>query len=411
MTVWDALVGQDDVVDALRAAATDAARVVAGGEPGRGAMTHAWLFTGPPGSGRSVAARAFAAALQCTEPERGAQTASDPGWRPEPGCGHCDGCHTALAGTHGDVDVVTPQGLSIKVKEARDLVARSARAPGLGRWQVVLLEDADRLTEDAANALLKAVEEPPARGVWLLCVPTPDDLVPTIRSRCRHLRLRTPAASAVAGVLERADGVDPARAAWAARAAQGHLGRARRLATDEQARQRRMQVLDLVKELGSVGRCFGAARDLVDAVKEDAERAVKPLEESESAALLAALGSGGTRGKGKASTAAPRGSAGAVKELEERQRSRATRTRRDAFDLALTDLAAFYRDVLVLQSGARVSAVHGDVADVAQRVARGSTLEQTLRRIEAVLACGRAVDANVDPLLAVEEMALALRSG
>jgi DNA polymerase-3 subunit delta' len=403
VTVWDALVGQDDVVASLRAAAVDAAGVVRGSDGSRGAMTHAWLFTGPPGSGRSVAARAFAAALQCTEPVR------VPG--AEPGCGHCDGCHTALAGTHADVDVVTPQGLSIGVKDARRLVADSARAAALGRWQVVLLEDADRLTEDAANALLKAVEEPPPRGVWLLCVPTPEDLVPTIRSRCRHVRLRTPSVGAVAEMLQRRDGVDVAQASWAARAAQGHVGRARRLATDEQARQRRLQVLELAKELRSVGRCYAAARDLVEAVKEDADRAVRPLEEEESAALLAALGSGGTRGKGRASSAAPRGSAGAVKELEQRQKSRATRTQRDAFDRALTDLAAFYRDVLVLQSGARVAAVHGDAGDVASRVARGSSPAQTLRRIEAVLACGRAVDASVDPLLAVEEMALALRAG
>jgi DNA polymerase-3 subunit delta' len=403
MTVWDALVGQDDVVGGLRVAAADAARVVARGRPGRGAMTHAWLFTGPPGSGRSVAARAFAAALQCTEPER------VPG--AEPGCGHCDGCHTALAGTHSDVSVVTPQGLTIGVGEARALVAGSARAPGLGRWQVVLVEDADRLTESAANALLKAVEEPPARGVWLLCAPTAEDVGVTIRSRCRLVRLRVPPLPAVAGMVQRTDGVDQAVASWAARAAQGHVGRARRLATDEQARQRRLQVLDLVKALGSVGRCYAAARDLVDAVKEDAERAVKPLEEEETAALLLALGSGGTKGKGRASSTAPRGSAGAVKALEDRQRSRATRTRRDAFDLALTDLAAFYRDVLLLQSGARVAAVHGDAAAVAAKVARESTPEQALRRIEAVLACGRAVEANVDPLLAVEEMALALRAG
>src|SRR6185437_2451053 len=221
VTVFDALVGQDDVVQLLQSA-------VAGAVSGKG-MTHAWHFTGPPGSGRSVAARAFAAALQC----------------PDGGCGQCQACHTALGGTHADVRFVVPEGLTIGVGEMRSLVMRAQSVPTMGRWQVLLVEDADRLTEQAGNALLKAIEEPPPRTVFLLCTPSthPDDISVTIRSRCRLVTLRQPPADAVAAVLVDRDGVPADTAAWAAAAAQGHVGRARRLAADPQARSRRDAVL------------------------------------------------------------------------------------------------------------------------------------------------------------------------
>ncbi len=223
-SVWTQLVGQEPAVEILRTAAAAAAEIAAGRSGPAGAMTHAWLFTGPPGSGRSVAARAFAAALQC---ERDGEL----------GCGECSACRTVSARTHPDVHSVVPEGLSIGVNEMRAVVGRAARRPSLGRWQVVVIEDADRLTEQASNALLKAVEEPPARTVFLLCAPSlhPDDVSVTIRSRCRLVSLRTPPAEAVAGVL-RADGIDGATAAWAAAAGQGHVGRSRRLARDADAR-------------------------------------------------------------------------------------------------------------------------------------------------------------------------------
>ncbi|HEY3630422.1 MAG TPA: DNA polymerase III subunit delta', partial [Jatrophihabitantaceae bacterium] len=212
MTVWDELVGQEPAVAVLRSAA-EAARDLHDGRPvSPGALTHAWLFTGPPGSGRSVAARALAAALQCVDPDG-------------PGCGHCSGCHTTLSRSHPDVHAVVPEGLSISVADMRSVVATAARLPALGRWQVVLIEDSDRLTEQASNALLKAVEEPPARTIFLLCAPSthPDDVSVTIRSRCRLVSLRIPPADSVAGILQRS-GVDAATAAWAAAAGQGHVG-------------------------------------------------------------------------------------------------------------------------------------------------------------------------------------------
>ncbi len=153
-------------------------------------MTHAWLITGPPGSGRSVAALCFAAALQCT---------SDG----VPGCGECRACTTTMAGTHADVRRIIPEGLSIGVDEMRAIVQIASRRPGTGRWQIVLIEDADRLTEGAANALLKVVEEPPPSTVFLLCAPSvdPEDIAITLRSRCRHVALVTPPVDAIARVL------------------------------------------------------------------------------------------------------------------------------------------------------------------------------------------------------------------
>ncbi|MEU9121287.1 DNA polymerase III subunit delta' [Streptomyces sp. NPDC048506] len=417
MAVWDDVVGQDRVTAQLAAAARDADALVTaehategarlGGQPrpepsadrsGTSQMTHAWLFTGPPGSGRSTAARAFAAALQCVSPDRALGGA--------PGCGFCDGCHTALVGTHADVEIVRTDLLSIGVKETRDLVRRSSLSPAGGRWQVIVLEDADRLTEGAGNVLLKAVEEPAPRTVWLLCAPSIEDVLPTIRSRCRHLSLRTPPVDAVADVLVRRDGIEPEAAARAARATQGHIGRARRLATDERARARRAAVLKLPLRIDDIGGCLKAAQELIDAAGEDAKQVAEEIDTKETEELRAALGAAaGTGGR------LPRGTAGVMKELQDKQKRRATRTQRDSLDLALVDLTGFYRDVLALQMGASVPIANDEVRDSVQRVAAGSTPERTLRRIEAVIACREALDRNVAPLLAVEAMTASLRAG
>jgi DNA polymerase-3 subunit delta' len=384
--VFGDLAGQDEVVAELRQAA-DAAAAVLRGERATG-MTHAWLFTGPPGSGRSVAARAFAAALLC----------------PYGGCGRCPSCHQVRAGTHADLLLVRPDGLSYGVRQTRGLVLRAAGAPSGGRWQVVLFEDADRATEQAANALLKAIEEPAPRTVWLLCAPSAEELVTTIRSRCRLVTLRTPPSAAVAEVLAR-DGVDPERALAAARAAQGHIGRARRLATDPEAARRRDEVLAVPARLTGMGPAFAAAAALVKAAETEAAAITEELDTPERDAMRRAFGEGST-GKGVAK--AIRGSAGAMRELEDRQKSRATRLKRDALDRALLDLAAFYRDVLAVQVGAEVElASSGHERDV-QRLAGSSPPEVTVRRIQAIMACRERLELSVAPLLAVEEMTLAL---
>ncbi|NEA89063.1 DNA polymerase III subunit delta' [Streptomyces sp. SID14436] len=401
MTVWDDLVGQQRVSEQLDAAARDADALVTAAAadappPDASKMTHAWLFTGPPGAGRNQAARAFAAALQCVSPDRALGGS--------PGCGFCDGCHTALIGTHADVSTVAAVGAEILVKDMRDTVRKSFTAPANGRWQIILVEDAERLNEKSANAVLKAVEEPAPRTVWLLCAPSVEDVLPTIRSRCRHLNLTTPSVDAVADMLVRREGVEPEVAAAAARATQGHVDRARRLATDPAARARRAAVLKLPLRVEDVGGALKAAQELVDAAAEDAKQLAEETDTKETDELKAALGAaqGGRL---------PRGTAGVVKELEDMQKRRRTRTQRDSLDLALADLTSFYRDVLALQLGSRVAIANADSEDALHRLARSSTPESTLRRIEAITACGEALDRNVAPLLAVEAMTMALRAG
>ncbi|MFD9892123.1 DNA polymerase III subunit delta' [Amycolatopsis sp. NPDC059027] len=393
--VWRQLVGQEPAAETLASAAAAAAKIVAGEPVAPAAMTHAWLLTGPPGSGRSTAARTFAAALQCSTGT---------------GCGECPGCRTTMAGTHGDVRLVVPEGLSISVAEMRALVQAAARRPTTGNWRVVIIEDADRLTEGASNALLKAVEEPPERTVFLLCAPSdhPEDVSVTIRSRCRLVALRTPPASAIAQVLIDRDGVEPDRAQWAASVCGGHVGRARRLATDEAARQRRATVLRIPLGLRRPSDVFTSADQLISAAEADAGEASKARDENERAELRTAMGGDGT---GKGVAGAKRAAEAAVKQLEKKQKSRATRTQRDTLDLALVDLAAFYRDVLVTTTGAGATLNHPDHAEQIATAAASWGPESALRRLEAVLECRDAIGLNVKPRIAVEAMVTTLRQG
>lgn len=380
MTAWAVfgqLAGQHPVVEQLQAAVA-----------GSSGLTHAWLFTGPPGSGRSVAARAFAAALLCQQQ----------------GCGECPSCRQVAAGTHADLLLVRPDGLSYGVKQTRDLVLKAAGSPVYGGWRVIVFEDADRATEQAANALLKAIEEPTPRTIWLLCAPSAADLPTTIRSRCRLITLRTPPTAAVTAILER-EGVSPDHAVAAARAALGHIGRARRLATDPDAAERRAEVLAVPLRVTGLAEAFDAAAALVKAAEAEATATTDALDVPEREALRQAFGEGST-GKGVAT--AIRGAAGALKELEDRQKSRATRIKRDSLDLALLDLAAFYRDLLAMQVGADVELANaGQEADL-RKLAAASSPRATVRRIEAIMTCRERLAVSVAPLLAVEEMTLAL---
>ncbi|MBD0293215.1 MAG: DNA polymerase III subunit delta' [Jiangellaceae bacterium] len=387
MTVWDAVIGQT-MVPELQRAVRDAQLLLDGRDKGGAAMTHAWLFTGPPGSGRSVAARAFAAALQC----------------PAGGCGACADCREVRNHTHPDVAELVTDGLWIKIKQIRELVPKAAMRPSRGRWQVVVVEDADRLGDDAADAMLLALEEPPPRTVWMLCAPTSEDIVPTIRSRCRVVTLRTPPGEAVADHLVHTGGVEPELAAFAARAAQGHIGRARALATDEEARARHREVLRLPFMLADLRSCLDAAAALVDTAKSDADRRCDELDAREAAELVQALGGGGN---GRRS----RGLDAALKELEREQRLRRTRVQRDSIDRALVDVLTLYRDVLTMQLGADVELVNEPTRPSIERLVGATSAESTLRRMEAIVAAREALEANAAPLLVLEAMTLALREG
>jgi DNA polymerase-3 subunit delta' len=389
--VFTRLVGQSEAEAELVAAAVAARGDSAHGAVNPAAMTHAWLITGPPGSGRSVAALCFAAALQCT---------SDG----VPGCGNCRACTTTMAGTHADVRRVIPEGLSIGVDEMRAIVATASRRPSTGRWQVVVIEDADRLTEGAGNVLLKVVEEPPPSTVFLLCAPSvdPDDISVTLRSRCRHVALVTPSVAAIARVLMDTDGLTETDALVAASVSGGHVGRARRLATDPEARDRRMRALGVARAAAMPKRAYAAVDELVAAAEAESRALTVGRDEAESDELLTALGAGGT---GKGTAGATRGTAGAIKELERRQKSRQTRASRDALDRALIDLATYLRDAMMAAGGAGgVTASHPDMTTDASRLAAHASPDRLLRCIEAVLTCRTALAMNVKPKFAVGAM-------
>jgi len=310
-----------------------------------------------------------------------------------------------MAGTHADVRRIIPEGLTIGVKEMRQIVQIASRRPGTGHWQIVVVEDADRLTEGAANALLKVVEEPPPSTVFLLCAPSvdPEDIAVTLRSRCRHVALTTPRVDAIARVLMESDGLSETDARWAASVSGGHVGRARRLATDEQARARREQALGLAGAAAGRSGGFGAAEALVAAAEAEAVAMNAGRNESETEELRTALGAGGT---GKGAAGAIRGAAGALKDLEKRQKSRQTRASRDALDRALIDLAGYFRDAMLVASGASgiAAANHPDLADRAAAMAERVPADRLLRCIEAVLECREALATNVKPKFAVDAM-------
>ncbi|MDO5049376.1 MAG: DNA polymerase III subunit delta' [Actinomycetaceae bacterium] len=391
MTVWDDLVGQSQAVQTLQAAAQHARAIVEGaqGAEGDGArgMTHSWLITGPPGSGRSTAARAFAAALQCTgEPV---------------GCGQCPGCKSTLARSNGDVaDVVTTKVI-ISIEEVRDLVYQSQSAPSRGRWRVILIEDADRMMERASNVLLKAIEEPPERTVWLLCAPSPEDMITTIRSRCRHVSLRIPPAGVVAELLQRQFDVPPERAVAAARLAQSHIGRAKGLLSDDGKIREYQELMQLALSARSTGEAVLNAGKLISRATEiEKKQQEKDFEKAESA-LRRTLGIE----EGEAPPSHMKHHFTRLKEDQDRQ---ATRMQRDALDRVMLDLLAFYRDVLARQLGAQVGEINVGLSGAVQNYAQMTSPQQTLEAIESVELARSRLQTNTTPLLIVEAMLTAL---
>lgn len=379
MSVWDDLPGQTAVVEQLR-------RAVESPNP-----NHAWLFTGPPGSGRSNAATAFAASLLC---ER-----TDPAER---GCGQCRPCHTVLAGTHADVTNVSTEKVTITIAEVRELITKAQDRPSSGRWRIIIVEDADRMAERTTNVLLKAIEEPPPRTIWVLCAPSPADVLVTIRSRCRSVSLRVPPAAAVAELLVRRDGADPVAAEFAARVSQSHIGVARMLARDAGARDRRAQIVGLPLRLRNVSDAVVSAGHLVEICNTQAAASTEERNGAERQSLLRSLGAPETG-------TLPPALRSQVRHLEEDQKRRASRSQRDALDRAMIDLTTFFRDVLTLQLRTATELINEQLRSELADYAAGTTAELTLGRIDAISQTRRRLSGtNVQPLLAVEAMTVSL---
>ena len=381
MSVFNSLIDQSQVITILKEAVTSANSA---GDLSQ-AMTNTWLFTGPAGSGRSNAAIAFAAALVCKDG----------------GCSKCQDCLSTILGTHADVELVKTQGLSIKIDEVRELISRDSWAPSVANFRIVVIEDADRLTDSAANALLKVIEEPGLRTIWLLCAPTLTDVLPTIRSRCRHLSLRTPSTKAITNLLIERDQIDTKTAEFVARASGGHIGRARRLATDSNARQSREKILKLPLTIKDVSSAYKAAQYLVDSAKAEAVADAEKKDEDEISKLKEAWGSTGSK--------MVTGGSKVVKELEKEQKSRSTRMVRDYLDRALLDLATLYRDIMLVQSNSTDSLINQDLVEQINQLAATSSRAKTLDKIEAILKTRQNLAQNAAPLLLIEALMCELR--
>lgn len=372
---WGDVWGQDDAVALLADAARDPA-----------ALAHAWLITGPPGSGRSTLAHAFAAALIAEGPD---DTAT---------------MRQVLAGSHPDLVALRTEGVIITIAQARDLAARSYFAPSLGRYRVIVMEDADRMTERTSNVLLKALEEPPERTVWVLCAPSDADLLPTIRSRVRTLRLREPDVDDVARLLIARTGVDPAAAEQAARHAQRHIGMAQRLATDEASRRRRDETLRAVLRVRSIGDVVDVAGEIVQAATADAKALTAERDEAERAALLRTIGlADGAR--------IPPAVRAQVTALEEEQKRRATRSLRDGLDRVLTDLQSMFRDVAMLQFGRDDDIINRELMDELRALADAWQPERTLLVLDHLADTRQAIEQNAQPALALESLLVTVVSG
>lgn len=388
MTVWDRMIGQPDAVEVLRHAALEGRAICDDpGSTSRQSLSHAWLITGPPGSGRSIAAKCLAAALQCT---------GDP-----IGCGKCAGCHTTFAGTNPDVAVQATDLIQIKVGEARQWVEHVYDAPIGGRWSITIIEDADRVTERTANVFLKGIEEPPDRGMWIICAPGPEDVLPTIRSRCRSLRLRTPSAHDVAQYLVDLEGTSFEDAHRAALLAQSHVGFARALLRDPALRTRMKEMFALPLRAQGTGQAILAAEKMHELAKKQADEASVESNARARAELLRSLGiADGKR--------VPPAFRGQIRAMEEDQKRRTSRALKDVLDRALVDLLGFYRDVVATQLETGAQVVNVDMIEEIEKIANQTAPEQTIAAIDAVEQARERILTNAAPLLVLEAMTVAI---
>ena len=373
---WGAVWGQDAAVASLSAAARGDAE----------GMTHAWLLTGPPGSGRSTLAYAFAAALIALD-EHDENT-----------------MRQVLAGTHPDLTALRTERVIITIDEARRLVERAAYSPSLGRHRVIVVEDADRMTERTSNVLLKSLEEPPERTVWILCAPSEADLLPSIRSRVRSVRLREPGVADVARLVAERTGVSPEIAEQAARHAQRHIGMAQRLATDEGARARRDETLRAVLAVRNVGDVVAVAARIVEVATDDAKALTAERDATERAEFLRTIGV--TEGQ-----AVPPAVRSQLSALDEDQKRRATRSLRDGIDRVLTDLQSMFRDIVMLQYGRDTDLVNVELEPELRAAASAWTPQRTLDVLDQLQVTRRNLEQNAAPALALESMLVTAATG
>ena len=360
---WSEVIGQDDAIATLKAAVADAENLTRG-EPGP-AMTHAWLITGPPGSGRSLAATTFAAALVCNEG----------------GCGLCQTCRNAALGGHPDVHIEIPEGTVIPLDDARAMTQMAAQSPMSALWRVIVIEDADRLNDHAANHLLKSLEEPTPHTVWILCAPSRDDVLPTIVSRTRHVGLRTPEVDDIVRMLIDDCGVDETTARFCARASQGHIGRARALATDTATRDRRQQCLRAPLNLRNLPSCVLVADEVFEAASAVADARADRLDAKEDELLRSRFYADGVT---RLTGVMKRSHDSEARELAKDQKRRRKRLVVDEVDRALVDLIGLFRDVLIVQTDAPVALINEELRAQVEQMATASTPEQTVRRLAAL---------------------------
>jgi len=382
MALWDDLTGQSEAISIVAAAASASAL----GGSGDSSMTHSWLITGPPGSGRSNLAYAFATALLSTgDEEQDAATARQ-----------------VAARTHPDLGVLSTEKVIITMEEVKTAVATSQFSPSVGRYRVMIIEDADRMVERTSNVLLKALEEPPPRTVWILCAPSAADLIPTIRSRVRTVRLRVPSVDEVAELIASRDGIDLPTATRAAREAQSHIGMAHRLATNADARERRAKTLEIALSIRTVSNAVVAAASLLALATDDAKSITeeKDAEERESALRSLGIAPGGT---------IPPQLRVQIKNLEEDQKRRATRSLRDGIDRIMVDLLSLYRDILLLQLGVESEPINLSIHSALLSAAASGTAQETLATMDAIATARRRIESNVSPALALEAMLISAR--
>lgn len=364
--LWDELVGQDEAVSLMFEAATDTDSVAQG-----------WLITGPAGSGRSLVARAFAAQLLG---EGGDQDAVD---------------RQVIHQTHPDYSSLATDRVVITIDEVRQLVESSYRSPTVAPWRVIVIEDADRMAERTSNVLLKALEEPPPRTIWILCAPSEADVLPTIRSRVRSVRLRVPTVESIAQMLVDRDGVDPVVAEQSARHAQCHIGMARRLARSPEARERRNTSLRLVLDINSVSQAVNAAASILAIATDDAKAYNESRDEAERTEMLRLMGL-------EPGATIPPALRSQLKTLEDNQKRRATRALRDGVDRVFTDLESLYRDILVVGLGGDVPLTNAELEPQIAEWAAQHPRELAITALAAIDTARSRIERNVTPLLSLE---------